>query len=100
MNLRPIQFLEQLIAEPGRFVLRGSPPPHGGSDRDAACWIKEADGRDIAIRTADGVRSPVELPLPIWEEFMRAELIRQDGQEDFVNGTVYRPTLDGGRRPF
>jgi len=97
MDLKPIEFLEELIAEPGRFVLCGWPSTHGSSE-GRACWIKEADGRDVAIRTAGGVRSPVELPLPLWEEFMQAQLIRQDGELD--NGTVYRPTLDGGRRLF
>jgi hypothetical protein len=99
MDLRPIEFLEELIAQPGRFALRNWPPPHGRSEREV-CWIKEADGRDITIQTADGVSSPVELPIPIWEEFMAAQLIRQDGPKDFQNGTIYRPTLDGGRRVF
>lgn len=97
MHLRPIECLEQLIAQPGRFVLRGWPPPNGPWDRDI-CWIKEADGRDLVIRTPVGDRSPVELPIPIWEEFLLAQLIRQDGPEDFERGTVYRPTPDGGRR--
>jgi len=99
MDLRPIEFLEELIAEPGRFVLRGSPPPHGASEQ-GVCWIKEADGRDVVIRTAGGVYSPVELPVPIWEEFVQAHLLRQDGPENFEHGTVYRPTLDSGRRCF
>ena len=60
MDLRPIEFLEELIAEPGRFVLRGSPPPHGASER-GVCWIKEADGRDVVIRKTGGVYSPVGL---------------------------------------
>jgi hypothetical protein len=97
MDLKPIEFLEELIAEPGRFVLCGWSSTHGSSER-GACWIKEADGRDVAIRTAGGVRSPIELPLTLWEEFMQAQLIRQDGE--LANGTVYRPTLDGGRRLF
>lgn len=99
MGLRPTEFLEELIAKPGRFVLRDCAPPHGGSEREV-CWIKEADGRDITIRTADGVCSPVELPIPLWEEFVAAQLIRQDGPRDFGHGIVYRPTLDGGRRVF
>jgi hypothetical protein len=97
MGLRPIELLEELIAQPGRFVLCAWLPAHGGSEREV-CWIKEADGRDITIRTADKVHSPVELPIPLWEEFMAAQLIRQDGPNDCEKGTVYRPTLDGGRR--
>lgn len=99
MGLRPIEFLEELMAEPGRFVLCDRPPAHGGSEHEV-CWIKEADGRDITIRTADGAYSPVELPIRLWDEFMAAQLIRQDGSIDFEHGTVYRTTLDGGRRVF
>jgi len=93
----PAQFLEELIAEPGLFVLCEWLPAPGGSACEV-CWIKEADGRDRTIRTADKVHSPVELPIPLWEEFVAAQLIRQDGTTSFENGTIYRPTLDGGRR--
>ena len=48
------------------------------------------------MRTASGyVCSPVEMPIPIWEDLMRASLIRQDGPDDYENGTIFRPTQDG-----
>jgi hypothetical protein len=98
MHIVSTEFLEALTASPGRYVLRGWSAPRGPWKRDVF-WLKEADGRDLVLRTASGyLCSPVELPIPIWEDFIRARLIEQDGPDDFQKGTIYRPTHDGIER--
>ena len=96
MHIGSTEFLEALAAQPGRYVLRGWSTPRGPWKRDVF-WIKEADGQDLVMRTASGyVCSPVEMPIPIWEDLMpEASLIRQDGPDDYENRTIFRPTQDG-----
>ena len=92
MHIGSTEFFEALSQGGGRYLLLERAIPRGRLKRDVI-WLKEADGRDLVMRTASGfVCSPVELPIPIFEDLVRGGLIKQDGPEDYENGTVFRPT--------
>jgi hypothetical protein len=94
MHIGSAEFLETLALE-GRYLLLERATPRGPRKRDVI-WLKAADGRDLVLQTASGYTCcPVEVPIPIWADLVRAGLIRQDGPDDFENGTVYRPTPEG-----
>jgi hypothetical protein len=92
MHVGSTEFFEALSQRGGRYLLLKHAIPRGRLKRDVI-WLKEADGCDLVMGTASGfVCSPVELPIPIFEDLLRSGLIKQDGPEDYENGTVFRPT--------
>lgn len=61
--------------------------------------LKSRDGREVSLSTADGFKSsPVELPRAIFDDFLAASLIKQDGSEDQDHRIVFRLTADGVAR--
>jgi hypothetical protein len=72
--------------------------PYSDRKRDMI-WIKTADGHDLDLRLPNGHHScPVALPRAIFDDFVRASLIRQDGREDTEHRIVFRLTQDGRKR--
>jgi hypothetical protein len=97
MHIGSTEFL-QVLAQNGRYLLFEMASPRGRPKRDMIT-IKEADGRDLVLRNSAGyTASPVEVPIPIFEDFIRADMIRRDGSEDTKNGTIFRLTAEGKTR--
>jgi hypothetical protein len=96
MHVGSSEFLE-IIAQQGRYLLVQRAVPRGRLKRDMIT-IKENDGRDMVLSARGYTSSPVELPIPIFEDFIRANLVAQDGPEDMEHGTVFRPTQEGLKR--
>jgi hypothetical protein len=72
--------------------------PFTDRKRDAV-WIKTPDGRDLDLRLPNGYHScPVELPRAIFDDFLRASLIKQDGSEDSEHRITFQLTQDGRER--
>jgi hypothetical protein len=93
MHAGSTEFLK-ILAREGRYLLLERAVPRGRLNRDTIS-IKASDGRNLVLSANGYTRSPVELPIPIFEDFVRANLVEQDGPEDYENGTVFRPTKDG-----
>ena len=71
--------------------------PFADRKRDAI-WIKTPDGRDLDLKLPNGYHSwPVELPRAMFDDFLRASLIKQDGPEDTEHRITFRLTEDGRR---
>lgn len=96
MHIGSTEFLN-ILAQEGRYLLLERAVPRGRLKRDMIT-IKTSDGRNLVLSANGYTCSPVELPIPIFEDFVRASLIEQDGPEDFENGTIFRPTKDGLER--
>lgn len=97
MNVGSTEFL-RIIAERDCHLSFEKGAPFTQRKRDTI-WIKTADGRDLDLRLPNGYHSfPVELPCSIFDDFLRASLIRQDGAEDAEHRIVYRLTEDGRKR--
>jgi hypothetical protein len=61
--------------------------------------IKDSKGRDLELITPQGVRrSPIELPPEMFDDFIRARFVEQDGREDSDGRTTFRLTADGRKR--
>ena len=61
--------------------------------------IKDNDGRNLEFRRPRGYKvSPVELPRTVFDDFIRASFIKQDGPEGVDGSTTYRLTNDGRER--
>jgi hypothetical protein len=93
MHIGSTEFLE-IIAQQGRYLLLERAVPRGRLKRDMIT-IKEHDGRDLVLKARGCSSGPVELPIPIFEDFIRANLVAQDGPEDMEHGTVFRLTEGG-----
>jgi|SRR5215469_4702579 len=96
MHIGSTEFLG-IIAQQGRYLLLERAVPRGRLKRDMIT-IKEYDGRDLVLRAPGYTSGPVELPIPIFEDFVRASLVAQDGPEDMEHGTVFRLTEGGLKR--
>jgi hypothetical protein len=91
------EFLK-IIAERNCYLSFEKGVPFTDRKRDAI-WIKTTDGRDLDLRLPNGYRScPVELPRVIFDDFLRASLIEQDGSEDSDHCITFQLTEDGKAR--
>jgi hypothetical protein len=96
MHIGSTEFLE-IIAQQGRYLLLERAVPRGRLKRDMIT-IKEHDGRDLVLGVEGYTSGPVELPIPIFEDFIRTNLVAQDGPENMEQGTVFRLTESGLKR--
>jgi hypothetical protein len=87
-----------LIADHDCHLLFEKGAPYSDRKRDFIS-LKSREGRDVSLSTPGGLKScPVELPRSIFDDFLAASLIRQDGAEDENHGIVFRLTVDGVAR--
>jgi hypothetical protein len=97
MPVGSTEFLK-IMAERNCYLSFEKGVPYTNRKRDMI-WIKTTDGRDLDLRLPNGYHScPVALPRSIFDDFMRASLIRQDGPEDAEHRIVFRLTEDGRER--
>lgn len=83
----------EIVAQRERYLLLEWAAPRGRLKRDMIT-VKEGDGRDLVLNEQGRTYSPVEVPIPVFDELVRAGLIGQSGPEDTENGTIFRPTRD------
>ena len=70
-------------ADPGRF-------------KKEFIFLGTADGQSLGITVPLGFsNNAIELPREIFDDFLAASLIEQDGKEDAEGRTIYRLTEDG-----
>jgi hypothetical protein len=88
----------KIIAERDCYLSFEKGTPVTDRKRDAI-WIKMPDGRDLDLRLPNGYHScPVELPRAIFDDYVRASLVKQDGPEDAEHRIFFRLTEDGRSR--
>ena len=59
-------------------------------------FLGNAAGQSLGITMPLGLNTnAIELPREIFDDFLAASLIRQDGKEDAEGRTIYRLTEDG-----
>jgi hypothetical protein len=96
-HIRSTEYLK-LLADNNCYLLLERSAPAGRMKRDFIS-IKYNDGRNLELRTPRGYKvSPVELPRTVFDDFIRASFIKQDGPEGVDGSTTYRLTNDGRER--
>ena len=87
-----------LIADHDCHLVFEKGVPHSDLKRDFIS-LKSRDGHDVSLSTPDGFTScPVELPRAMFDDFLAASLIKQDGAEDQNHRVIFRLTADGVAR--
>ncbi|MGO8918146.1 MAG: hypothetical protein ACLQJR_19770 [Stellaceae bacterium] len=98
MNIRSTDFLRLAGEKPGRYLLLERAAPRGRLERDVVT-LKEPDDRDVEIVYPSGYRcGPLELPIAILDDLLRANFIRHDGLNDDGAEAIFRLTRDGLKR--
>lgn len=93
MHMNSTGFLEQMV-ENGAYILFEKGAPYSRRKADVIT-VKAADGRDLVLATLQGLRaSPVEMPRVIFDDFLAAHFIEQDGEEDDDARLIFRLTPD------
>ncbi|ULO25091.1 hypothetical protein [Methylocystis sp. SB2] len=97
MHINSTEFLG-LVTKNNCYILFEKGVPSGRIKRDFISLTTQ-DGRALALSTPQGFQScPVELPRAIFDDFLVAGLIEQDGLEDSEGRVVFRLTSDGYAR--
>ena len=96
MQLWSSDFLE-LIAIDGNYIQFEPAGSHSNLKRDFIS-ILGAEGRAIGLAKRFGYETlPLEIPRVIFDDFVRASLIEQDGTTD-EGHTIFRVTHEGRKR--
>lgn len=94
MHLGSTDFLE-LLNKHDCYILFEKGAPDGRLKQDFIS-LMTLDGHALEMRTPEGYHaSPVQLPREIFDDFITARLIQQDGPEDSDGRIVFRLTDDG-----
>ncbi len=94
MELGSTQILELLAAEDGRYLLFGKGAPYNMKLKGHVISLRGANGREVVV--TDGSRNfTAYIPRVMFDDFMRAHLITQNGQEDADHRLVFRLTSEG-----
>ena len=97
MHINSTEFLK-LIAENNCHIVFEKGAPSGHLKRDFIS-LRTQDDRAFELLTAQGFHvCPVELDRVIFDDFIAASLIEQDGSEDSEDRIVFRLTSDGHAR--
>jgi hypothetical protein len=98
MHTRSTEVLKLLAAKEGRYLLFEMGAPHNTELKGNVISLRESDGG--LVKVTDDLRN-VFIPAvtrEMFDDFMRASLIKQDGQEDDHHRLVFRLTADGLQR--
>ncbi|SRR6266446_1582897 len=97
MDLKSTEYLE-LITKNSCYILLEKAVPSGKLKREVIS-LATHDGRALTLSTPQGFSArPFEIPRAIFDEFLAASLIEQDGPEDSGGRILFRLTLDGYSR--
>jgi hypothetical protein len=97
MHINSTEFLS-LIAKHGLFILVEPAAPRGALKREMITLVHQ-DRRPATIALPSGFRgSRIELPRPIFEDFIRASLIKPAEPEDEEGRALFRLSEDGRAR--
>ena len=93
-HINSTQFLE-FIGKNDCLILFEKATPAGKLKREMIT-LATADGRAFGLQLPSGFRSTsVELPRPIFDDFLAASFIEQDRPEDEDGRIFFRLTADG-----
>jgi hypothetical protein len=93
--LRSIEFLA-LMANHDCYIVLEQAAPAGRLEKEIIAVV-DINGRAIGLDTPGGLKSNrVELPRPIFDDFLRAGMIEQDRAED-ADGRIFYRLTDAGR---
>jgi hypothetical protein len=99
MNITSTEILKFLAAKDGRYLLFEKGAPHNTELKGDVISLREPDGS--LVKAMDDLRNVFimpAIPREMFDDFMKASLIKQDGQEDNQHRLIFRLTADGLQR--